>query len=286
MFTLVTKRAAVLALMVVPMFAGNDQNYTYLALGDSIAFGYDPTLIVPNKPLPSPDKFIGYPEVVAQVENLLQSNKEVNAACPGQTSYSFFAGGPDNGCEGFRATIGIHTTYTGTQESFAISELTSNEHINLVTLSIGGNDLLLLEQQCAAKVQFAKCVGSKLPAVLGAYAQNLTRILSGIRIQSNYQGTLVMVNYYAPNADPLFIQAVGALNEVMVSVGSQFGVKFADSFTAFRVAAAAAPFQGDPCAAGLIIRLNPTTCDVHPSKLGRELLAATVEIAIQAGLGL
>ena len=283
MFTLVTKRVALLALMVVPVFAGDDKSNTYLALGDSIAFGYDPTLVVLNMPLPSPDKFIGYPEVVAQVENLLHSTVEINAACPGQTSYSFFAGGMDNGCLGFRSSIGLHTTYSGTQESFAISQLASNKRIKLVTLSIGGNDLLLVEEECAAAANFPLCVGAQLPAVLGAYAQNLTRILSGIRIQANYQGTLVIVKNYAPNANPLFIGAVGALNQVMVSVGSQFRVKFAESFDAFQLASAL--FGGDPCKAGLIISLGNGTCDVHPSKLGRDLLAATVEIAIHADPG-
>lgn len=90
-----------------------------------------------------------------------------------------------------------------------------------------------------------------------------------------------MVKYYAPNADPLFLQAVDALNDVMVAVGSQFGVKCADGFGAFQLASAL--FQGDPCKAGLLVQLSPTSCDVHPSKLGQDLLAATVEIAIHAG---
>ena len=281
MFTLLTKHAAILTLIVVPVFAGNDKNYTYLALGDSIAFGYDPTLVLPNMPLPSPNRFIGYPEVVAQVENLLQSKKEVNAACPGQTSFSFFAGGPDNGCEGFRATIGLHTTYAGTQENFAISQLTSNRHINLVTLSIGGNDLVLVEEYCATSTDFVGCVNSQLNVALPAFGQNLARILSGIRNQANYKGTLVIVKNYAPNGNPLFIQAVDSLNQVMVGVGSQFGAKFAESFVAFQVASAL--FGGDPCKAGLLVSLGNGTCDVHPSKLGRDLLAATVEVAIHTG---
>ncbi len=39
----------------------------------------------------------------------------------------------------------------------------------------------------------------------------------------------------------------------MVGVASNFGVKFADAYTAFQLASA--PFGGDPCAAGLLIRL-------------------------------
>jgi len=34
-----------------------------------------------------------------------------------------------------------------------------------------------------------------------------------------------------------------------------------------------------PCAAGLLIHLTPTTCDVHPTQLGASLLASAVYAA-------
>ena len=151
---LTTQTLALAMLVAPPLFGGNDKNFTYLALGDSIAFGYNPTLFPPYKtvpPLPTPNQFIGYPERVEEYERLLHSEQEVNAACPGETSGSFLTlGAPDNGCQGFKAAVGLHTAYPGiAQATFAVSELASNKHINLVTLSIGGNDLLLLEYYCA-----------------------------------------------------------------------------------------------------------------------------------------
>src|ERR1019366_3867907 len=92
MVRFLTTQTLALAMLVAPLFGGNDKNFTYLALGDSIAFGYDPTVVNPT-----PDKFTGYPEIVAQLEHLLQSKKEVNAACPGETSGSFLdVTQPDN----------------------------------------------------------------------------------------------------------------------------------------------------------------------------------------------
>jgi lysophospholipase L1-like esterase len=288
MYRFITTQALALAMLAAPMLAGNETNYTYLALGDSIAFGFDPTLFSPTLPTPTPAQFTGYPEVVAQVEHLLQSKKEVNAACPGETSGSFWiAGAPDNGCNGlgpagqppFKTGIGLHTNYTGTQLEFAVSQLTTNKHINLVTLSIGGNDLLLLQQQCSAPgvPSFSACVSALLPGVLQSYAANLTAILASLR--AKYNGTVVLVTSYSPSANPLFLQAIGALDFVMTQVGTNFGVKFADGFTAFQIASA--PFNGDPCAAGLLIRLTATACDVDPSPAGRDLLAATVVSATQ-----
>jgi lysophospholipase L1-like esterase len=285
----IATRMLALAVLATPILAGSQTNYTYLALGDSIAFGYNPNLFSPTLPTPTAAQFVGYPEVVAQIENLLQSKKEVNAACPGETSASFWISGAlDNGCMDpgpsgqppFKTTIGLHTNYTGTQLAFAVSQLATNKHINLVTLGIGGNDLLLVEQQCTATPipSFAGCVQEFLPGVLQSYAANLTVILEALR--ANYGGMLILVNNYSPSADPLFIEAVEALDQVMTQVGANFGVKLADAFTAFKIASAL--YGGDPCAAGLLIRLTPSTCDVHPSPLGRDLLASTV-IVTSAG---
>ena len=42
MVQVLTTQTVALALLVAPLFGGNEKNFTYLALGDSIAFGFDP----------------------------------------------------------------------------------------------------------------------------------------------------------------------------------------------------------------------------------------------------
>jgi lysophospholipase L1-like esterase len=279
-FKLVTMPAT-LALLSVAAHTGNAQNpsYTYLALGDSISYGLNVTLLS-QVPLPTPSQFTGYPEIIAEFEHLSQPKKEVNASCPGLTSGSFISGAaPDNGCYSpgpqgqppFKTWIGLHTNYSGSQLAFATSQLAANKHIDLVTLSIGGNDILLLLGQCLGD---PACVNAKLPGVLATYGQNLAQILAGIR--HVYGGTLVLVTYFSPSAplDPVAL----ALNSVITSVGTPFQAKFADGFTAFKLGSAF--FGGDPCQAGLLVRLSPTTCDVHPTFAGQALLAAAVEVAI------
>ncbi len=92
--------------------------------------------------------------------------------------------------------------YTGTQLSFAVSQLSSNKHIELVTLSIGGNDLLQFGGTCLNQtlLTFNTCVGQLLPVVLGTYGTNLVSILTALR--SVYQGQLILVTQYVPNANP------------------------------------------------------------------------------------
>lgn len=263
---------AALVLTATSVTAANPKDYTYLALGDSVAFGYDPTITKPT-----PEKFVGYPETIGDIRRLLKSKKMLNASCPGQSSSTFLTGGPDIGCEAFKAAIGLKAEYQGTQAAFAVSELLSNRKINLVTLSIGGNDLSLLQRFCEGP-NFEACVASGLPGVLSTFGQNLTHILTALRSQGKYKGDLVFVKQYSPSKDPLFMQAVAALNQVAVQVGRQFDVEFAEGFLAFYFASL--PAGGDPCKAGLLIRLSPTSCDIHPSPLGRNILAGSVVLAL------
>src|SRR5437870_10724323 len=66
----------------------------YLALGDSVAFGFNPLIDYTQGNVRS-GEFVGYPESVADATGL----KESNASCPGETTGSFLdASQPDNGC--------------------------------------------------------------------------------------------------------------------------------------------------------------------------------------------
>ena len=275
--------------LVAPAFAGNAKDYTYLALGDSIPFGMNALLLPPYATqTPTPDQFIGYPEIVAAAEHLFQSKKEVNASCPGETSGSFLdANSEDLGCNSphyqppaptippFKTPCGLHTCYTGAQMDFAESQLKTNKHINLVTLSIGANDLLMALQGKTPCDD--TCVGNALQT----YGGNLAQILS--RIRAHYQGTLIMTKYYSPSPDldPIAVLVNGVMTQVAAQLAMQPNfapVQFADGFTAFKA------FGDDACTAGLLIRLPPSPftppCDVHPSPLGQQLLAATVELAL------
>src|ERR1700751_924980 len=89
----------------------------YLALGDSIAFGYRESNAVQAPNYAKASTFHGYPELVARDLGL----KLTNAACPGETAQSFItAGDLDHGCTvggdgtspGYRAAgFPLHTTY-------------------------------------------------------------------------------------------------------------------------------------------------------------------------------
>jgi len=280
----INKLTSTLILLVVPAFAANPQPGTYLALGDSVAFGMNPLLFPPYSfQTPTSSQFVGFPEAFAKFTNLPATNL-VNAACPGETSDSFLnQNKPDLGCNSprfagalpFKTSIGLHTNYYISQMDFAKAQLDGNRGINLVSLTIGANDVLAVVPQLE-KCTDQACGAAILGPVLNNYARNLNEILTGIR--SRYRGTLILTKYYSPA--PALDSVTVALNDVMTTVVSQLSghgfapIKIADGFTAFKIAALAR--DGDACEAGLLIRLPTAVCDEHPSKKGQDVLALLV----------
>ncbi len=237
---------------------GRDQHQQYLALGDSLPFGFNP-LVDP----PVAARYVGYPERAAAPLKLALTN----ASCPGQTSGGFIkTTGTDNGCFGFRQIQGaMHTVYDGPQLNFAVSFLRAHPHTRLVTLTLGANDLILCPNACAAQEDFDH--------VLTTYERNLKTILTAIR--RVYHQQLVAVTYYSPDYRNQDVTgALAALNGVTTRVVGQYHGQTADGFAAFR--AVAARSGGDTCAAGLLIKLPDGTCDVHPSAFGARVLARTL----------
>jgi lysophospholipase L1-like esterase len=262
----------------VPASASSSSNHNpnnYLALGDSVPFGFNPLLAIPGAN-PDPDLFVGYPELAS---DLFRPRKKLfNASCPGETSTSLISGTrPDNGCQDFRQFIGsLHVAYSGSQLAYAESYLAANPRTGLVTMMIGANDLFALVNKCGGQSQVA-CILAGLADVLATLTQNLTTIYSGLRA-AGFDGELLAVSYYSLSyTDPFGTGAIAAINDTLTGVTEAFGGKVADGFGEFKHAAAA--FGGDSCAAGLLIRLPGNTCNIHPSAAGAALLADAVRNA-------
>jgi lysophospholipase L1-like esterase len=254
-------------------------NGTYLALGDSVAFGYVPPNAVPTPNYFDAGSFVGYPEDVAQALHLRVSN----ASCPGETTASFFVpGAQSNGCEnspgspvGYRTEYPLHVQYTGTQMLYALRYLATHRNTRLVTIDIGANDVFLCQETTAD----ACASTAELQAVLKKIEVNLSVIYALIRDVARYHGPLVALTYYSLSySDPTQVAGTEAVNSAIASVTEKFGGKVADGFAAFEGPSDAA--GGSPCAAGLLIKLPDGTCNIHPSPAGHQLLAQAIEDVI------
>src|ERR1700674_4259060 len=71
---------------------GDHDASRYLALGDSVPFGYSPLLVQPGV---NPDVFVGYPQLASKLFE--PEMKLVNPSCPGEPSTSLITAlPPDN----------------------------------------------------------------------------------------------------------------------------------------------------------------------------------------------
>lgn len=241
----------------------------YLALGDSVTFGF---ITQAGFEYINADNFIGFPNYVGQ----LRFNS-TDAACPGETTGSFLSStAPDDGCRDYREQFPLHISYASTQLDFALAFLSSHPETRLVTVLLGANDLFLLEDACAGD---PTCIANGLPQVLATISTNMQTILSDIR-ETGFKGAIVVVNYYSVDySDAAGTQLTQLLNQALATSAAAQSVVVADVFTAFQVAASGAFAGGNTCRAGLLNALpqNQLTCDVHPSQSGQLLIARVVE---------
>jgi lysophospholipase L1-like esterase len=253
----------------VALFAADSAaGRAYLALGDSVSFGF---ITNAGFEYVNPENFIGFPDYVGQTLKLHTSN----AACPGETSDSFLSStAPDDGCRFYRSQVPLHVSYTSTQLDFAVSFLKSHPETRVVSIGLGANDVLLLRTQCADD---PTCIALGLPHVLFAVQTNLVTILSNLSA-AGFKGIIVVVNYYSVDySDTNETLITAALNQTLAAASAQAGSVVADVFTAFQ--AAAGPAGGHTCNVGLLNASpqNQFACDIHPSQSGQKLIARTVE---------
>ncbi|MBF6591124.1 MAG: SGNH/GDSL hydrolase family protein [Ktedonobacterales bacterium] len=192
--------------------------YYYLALGDSLAFGYQPNF----------DWSHGY---VPQWYSNLQGHgtrSQTNYGCNGETSATFISGG----CPYAWA---LHNYYFSPQLNAAINFIKGHAgRVSPVSLDIGANDLLpdINSSTCTVSASWntdlanldARLTGTILPKLVAALTVN------GVRT-----GDLVMMNYYDPyqNKCPNSLSYVQTLNQHLAADAAQFQVPVADVLTAF-----------------------------------------------------
>lgn len=266
------RRAHILSLLLIvaalttSLSAQGASEPRYLALGDSVTFGF-----ISNAGLEyvNAANFIGFPTYAAMRSKL----NVINASCPGETTASFLSPtGIDNGCRQFRAAgAQLHVAYSSTQLDFALGFLKSHPQTRLVTVGLGANDVLLLTAACSGD---PTCIQAGLATV----AANMETILTDLRA-TGFTGTIIVVNYYSTDySDPVQTGITAALNQALAAAAFQQGAPVADVFTAFQ--AVTLPVGGKTCNAGLLngtfSSTNQFTCDIHPSQSGQMLIGKVV----------
>src|SRR2546428_2891461 len=197
---------SVLLLGAFPVAADDDRDEgeDFLALGDSVAFGFSPLV----RDLPEPESFVGYPEALAK----LLDAAVVNASCPAEASGGFISlqSPLDNGCRSFRFGTAqrrgfpLHVRYRTAQLDFAVKFLQKHRRTTLVTIDLGANDLFVLQHTCS---NVPACVIGGLPQTLQTLGSNLATIYRRIPVEAGERGPTVALSSYSLNyADTSHVQ--------------------------------------------------------------------------------
>jgi lysophospholipase L1-like esterase len=244
---------------------------SYLALGDSLAFGYSQAKFEKLLPNENPAEYnTGYVDDFARLLRFGNPKLQViNDGCPGETTESFIKGP----CE-YQLAYPLHHPYVGgptsSQLSDALAYLQANPNTNPITLDIGANDALgVIEHTCEKKVE---CVVKEAPALFAHIAANLGLILGDLR-GADPRATIIVLGLYNPFGEKLpgGNALTAQLNEVMDKVAEAVGARFADPLPVFNP-----PGKLEEPTICLLTNMCNTPEDIHPTDLGYGVLAGLI----------
>lgn len=225
----------------------------YLALGDSLAYGYQP----------NGDFTHGYADDFFTDLQTHGTQSLIDMGCPGETSVTFIKGG----CP---STDPPKYPYTGPQLAAALSFIKQHPgQVSPVTLDIGANDLFPqvnpLRCSLISSTVFLK--------TLVTFSVNLNVILAQLKTALHGTGDLAVMTYYFPlqNLCPRLMPLVQLVDGLIAKTAATYGASVADVFTAF----------------GGSTVPNPNLCtytwicspflDIHATDLGYSVIAQTYE---------
>jgi lysophospholipase L1-like esterase len=291
------------ALVLAPAAGAFGPGNTYLALGDSLAYGYHQAQFqneLKEKGFVNPANFNdGYVDDFGRALKLFNPKlKIVNDGCPGETTETFIKGSGVGGAYCAGGPTGtpfpkafLHHAYPGTQLEDALA-VAKESGTGTITLDLGANDILqFLGHTCGFPVTFS-CSDAEVEAEIGHVVANIGGILAQLRAAAP-KAKIVFVSQYNPYPTVLSPEGRGdatveALNAAIKSVAAGFGVKFANTARVINFSGThGGPEVGDiptvcaltaMCPGGTFNPASPEA-DIHPTKAGYAAMAAVTGVA-------
>lgn len=247
---------------------------TYLALGDSLAFGYTDALFEALSPEEDASGFdFGYVDDFASyLRPSYTQLTVVNDSCPGETTESFVEGPCAYG-----QSHPLHHPYGGSQLSDALAYIHAHPgEVTLITIDIGANDAnFTFERKCKFN---GLCMFEHMSEVLGEIDANLNHILGSLR-EAAPLATIVMVGNYNPYGSTVEDSNLftGYLNDVYEEAAKEVGALFANPYPVFNPGGA----REGTTICELTYMCSHTPPDIHATELGYEAIAEVIETAYQ-----
>ena len=229
------------------------QSY-YLALGDSMAYGFQPSKA---KPGARASAFrTGYVDgFAAKLVKLSPGIRVVNYGCPGETTATFIRGGWN--CDGAE----LHNAFRGSQLAAATAFLRAHRgEVSPITLTLWGNDVYPLTRR-----------GKQARPAISAFAGHFSSILRQLRAAAP-DAEIIVTGAWNPEADriqkgqPLYRSVDAAITRAAAATGA----RVAEMFSVFDGAGDARAQQHRLCALTFYCSAGG---DPHPTDAGYRAMA-------------
>jgi lysophospholipase L1-like esterase len=294
--------AAFGTLALAPAAGAKSTPSTYLALGDSLAYGYHAAQFqeeLKTKGFVEAANFNdGYVNDFGAALKLFNPKLQiVNDGCPGETTETMIHGsgvGPEFCAGGPTGTpfpkAFLHHAYPGTQLEDALA-IAKEPGVNTITLDIGANDILqFLGSTCGFPATFT-CTPAQIEAEIGHVTANVGSILAQLRAAAP-KAKIIFVSQYNPYPTVLSPEGTGdatveGLNAALKAVAASDGVSFANTARVINFSGThGGPESGDirtvcaftaMCPGGVFNPASPSA-DIHPTKLGYAAMAGVVGV--------
>ncbi|HEY7417890.1 MAG TPA: SGNH/GDSL hydrolase family protein [Ktedonobacteraceae bacterium] len=231
---------------------------TYLAVGDSLAFGYQPLLGFSG----------GYTDDFYKNLKSHGTKNFDNLSCPGEDTTTMINGQ----CP---APFLRKYPYIGSQLGAAVDYLHDHAgQVSPVTLDIGANDIV-------GDMDYSTCViSSQATADLKTMDYNLThtilpKLTAAMTVNGQMTGDLLIMNYYDPyqNHCPNTVAFVQELNQHLAADASGYGT-MVDVFDAFGGATVPNP---NLCNYTWMCSVYPSDLGIHATDTGYQVIAKAFE---------
>ena len=295
--------AAFAALALAPAAGAKTTPTIYLALGDSLAYGYHAAQFqeeLKSKGFVEAANFNdGYVDDFGAALKVFEPKLQIiNDGCPGETTETMIHGsgvGPEYCAGGPTGTpfpkAFLHHSYPGTQLADALA-IAKEPSVKTITLDIGANDILqFLGATCGFPATFT-CTPAQIEAEIGHVTANVGSILAQLRAAAP-KAKIVFVSQYNPYPTVLSPEGTGdatveGLNAAIKAVAATDGVGFANTARVINFSGThGGPEAGDiptvcaftaMCPGGTFNPASPSA-DIHPTKAGYAAMAAVLGVA-------
>jgi lysophospholipase L1-like esterase len=237
----------------------------YLALGDSMAYGFQPAKARARLP---PTRFnTGYVDVfAARLRAIAPKLRVVNYGCPGESTRTFVGGG----CSGRHDVRGLHDAYKGSQLAAALAFLRAHPgQVSPVTLTLWGNDVFgELAPACQGDLV---CIRSHSKSGLARFGSRLTSIVGRLRAAAPNAEIILTGAWnfdveHPAKTDPLF----RSIDATIARAAAAGKARVARIYPVFSPAGNPARAKARICALTFICSKG----DPHPTDAGYRAMAA------------